>query len=215
MTKEELEKDILDGLKLSDIISKYGFGVSKIYRLAKSYNLRIPRRRKHNLNGRKFGRLTVIEMDRTKRNGSWFCQCECGKTTSVRADHLLNKTRSCGCFFHDLMWKGSGEISGDYWSQVKKHARIRNLEVKVSIHDAWHLFELQTGRCALSGVPISLKRRRSLDIKQTASLDRIDNNKGYIEGNVQWVHKIIQKMKCDLPQEEFVEFCKMVAKEQI
>jgi len=44
----------------------------------------------------------------------------------------------------------------------------------------------------------------------TASLDRIDNNKGYIKGNVQWVLKDINKMKNIHTQDYFIELCKLV-----
>lgn len=46
-------------------------------------------------------RLTVIEEDKTKRNGSvfWICQCECGNTISIKGIYLRNgHTLSCGCY---------------------------------------------------------------------------------------------------------------------
>lgn len=46
----------------------------------------------------------------------------------------------------------------------------------------------------------------------TASIDRINSNKGYSLSNVQWVHKTINKMKCKLSDDEFIAFCKAVAK---
>ena len=55
-----------------------------------------------NLQGQKFGRLTVIEQD-TEHKGAaayWKCQCECGNIKSIRGSNLTSKnkpTRSCGC----------------------------------------------------------------------------------------------------------------------
>lgn len=52
------------------------------------------------LTGRKFGRLTVVELDkaRSKRKSYWICQCECGNRKTVRSDSLKNGAiRSCGC----------------------------------------------------------------------------------------------------------------------
>ena len=46
---------------------------------------------------------------------------------------------------------------------------------------------------------------------QTASLDRIDNTKGYIIDNVQWVHKQVNFMKGTMKQTEFIEFCKLIS----
>ena len=46
--------------------------------------------------------------------------------------------------------------------------------------------------------------------RQTASLDRIDSNLDYIEGNVQWVHKRVNAMKSDMSTKEFLEWCTLV-----
>jgi len=56
----------------------------------------------------------------------------------------------------------------------------------------------------LSGLDISFTGK-------TASLDRIDNEKGYVEGNVQWVHKDINNMKHTYPNDYFVNLCQQVA----
>jgi hypothetical protein len=49
--------------------------------------------------GNTFGKLTALyEVQGNKRKQQWFCQCECGKTTIVRASYLCNgHTKSCGC----------------------------------------------------------------------------------------------------------------------
>ena len=44
-----------------------------------------------------------------------------------------------------------------------------------------------------------------------ASLDRIDNTKGYEIGNIQWVHKDVNWMKHDFDQSYYIQTCKMVA----
>ena len=45
----------------------------------------------------------------------------------------------------------------------------------------------------------------------TASLDRIDSSKGYIEGNVQWVHKSVNIMKCDFSSDIFIGICNQIS----
>lgn len=61
-----------------------------------------PKMRK-DLLGKRFGKLTVIGIDeeRTKDNKVyWWCQCDCGNTTSVQSTALTRKknfTKSCGC----------------------------------------------------------------------------------------------------------------------
>lgn len=46
--------------------------------------------------------------------------------------------------------------------------------------------------------------------EQTASLDRIDSSKGYIPGNVQWVHKDVNKMKLALSEKRLLELCTLI-----
>lgn len=115
-------------------------------------------------------------------------------------------------------FKGCGELSMSYLNTIQKGAQKRELEYSVTAEYLWSLFVDQEQKCALSGVDIALDPQYSINSKnnqkkftQTASLDRIDNNKGYIEGNVQWVHKSINFMKSDLRQDEFVQLCEAVA----
>lgn len=44
----------------------------------------------------------------------------------------------------------------------------------------------------------------------TASIDRIDSSKGYIKGNIQIVHKTLNKMKLNMRDEEFIAICEEV-----
>jgi hypothetical protein len=68
------------------------------------------------------------------------------------------------------------------------------------------MFSTFTGKCALSGVDISL------DYGGNASLDRIDSSLGYIPGNVQWVDGKVNLAKRNMSDAEFIEMCKMVVK---
>lgn len=105
------------------------------------------------------------------------------------------------------------EISGSYWKRVKRGARDRGLQVEITIEDAYDVFVAQNSRCALSGCFINFsKKETNVENRHTASLDRIDSQKGYVQGNIQWVHKKFQWMKGDLPQEEFVKRCGEVYK---
>lgn len=76
----------------------------------------------------------------------------------------------------------------------------------------WNLFLKQNSKCALSGVDIILTRPYSC-LKQSASLDRVDNTTGYRIGNVRWVHKIANRLKNALQDEELFEWCKRILKE--
>ena len=71
------------------------------------------------------------------------------------------------------------------------------------------MWELQKGCCNLTGLSIILPKGGNHE--NVASLDRIDSSRGYIKDNIQWVHKDINRMKWDFPQDKFVKLCFYVA----
>ena len=80
----------------------------------------------------------------------------------------------------------------------------------------WGLYVLQDKRCALSGVPIEFGTNRVVGrIEKTASLDRIDSDKGYVKGNVQWVHKDVNVMKRAISQERFIQLANQIANKHL
>lgn len=109
-------------------------------------------------------------------------------------------------------WIGCGDISGAYLGSLCRSADVRKLDFVITIEYMWHLFLQQNRKCFFTGLPLVFVDRYNINCtKQTASLDRIDSNKGYIEGNVQWVHKDINHMKHRLQDTRFIELCKLVA----
>ena len=169
-----------------------------------------------------YGKLKVISEHSKTRNGHYryTCLCECGNYTNVLLTHLRqNNTKSCGCDkpigkTHS-MWEGIGEISGNFWynhivRNAKGEKKRKVLELSITKEYIWELFLKQDRKCKLSGLelkfPISNKDRN-----YNASLDRIDSSLGYIENNVQWIHKDINMMKRIYNNEYFINMCKLIA----
>ena len=108
-------------------------------------------------------------------------------------------------------WKGCGDLSGAQWSQILGCAKSRGISVNINIQDAWKQFELQNGKCALSGVELLFSEKAGGYWRETtASLDRIDSKMGYTKNNIQWIHKRLQAIKLDLPEQEFFKWCKLI-----
>jgi len=148
-----------------------------------------------------------------------FATCECGRSKWVSANYLFGgRSKMCRhCAKEGQLsgrWKGHGEISGTRWHIIKDSASGRRggkkKQFKISIEYIWNLFLKQNRLCALSGLPI--KFAKNYKDSTTASLDRIDSAKGYIEGNVQWTHKEINKIKLDLSVDRFLFLCEEVTK---
>lgn len=176
--------------------------------------------------GNKYGLLTVESFAGTTPCGhkTYNCTCDCGNSvirtgTSIRR----SENSSCGCFSKKgsahHQWTGIGEISSGFWyDHIVKSAngskygnRTRRVkDLTLTIEEAWDLFLKQDRKCALSGIELIFPNKGK-DKSWTASLDRIDSSKGYVLGNVQWVHKDINIMKNKFDNQYFIEMCKKIA----
>lgn len=174
----------------------------------------------NDLSNKKFNRLTALYVHSKDRNGNirWHCKCDCGKEKDILASHLVaGNIKSCGCairFGKDhKQWTGVGDLSGQFWNQIERGANgskgRKKLEFDITKEYAWNLFLAQDSRCALSGIELYLPKR--WNDTTNASLDRIDSSMGYVEGNVQWIHKDINKMKNSFNQEYFISMCKLIS----
>jgi len=168
--------------------------------------------------GKKFHNLLVVELaGRNKwRQLLWRCRCDCGNEV-VKVSGDLGRTRSCGCKHssqdqktgaNSPFWKGVGEISGYRISQIKENAKRRGHPYELEDDYLWSLFLEQGRKCALSGLELAFGMKGAE--MGTASLDRINSSKGYLVGNVQWVHKDVNLMKMDLDQNYFLDLCEAI-----
>jgi hypothetical protein len=111
------------------------------------------------------------------RKTRWNCICKCGNEGIVESyDLRTGHHKSCGkCHYHMF-------IQDSWWGEIKKQADRRGYEFSITKDYLTELWELQEGKCALSGLELYMpkKAREQRGPKCTASIDRIDNSKGYI-----------------------------------
>lgn len=147
-------------------------------------------------NGSTFGRWTVIDA-KHRRGGHTVatCRCECGAERTVRHDKLLNGTsKSCGCLraelrvTHGMTASAVRKESHEYWVWNTMVQRCTNPNIKnfsdyggrgITVADAWLKFE---GFFADMGP-------RPSDLH---SLERTNNNLGYIKENCVWAERATQ-----------------------
>jgi len=174
--------------------------------------------------GERFGKLVLIDFSHRKNQPTpankwgkkyyWKCKCDCGAIITTGLNNLMggNKT-SCGCIKkgkESHKWKGYEDIPGWVWCKIRSNAKRRGLELDIDLEYLWEIWLEQDGKCVLSGQPLRFEHERLKALNQTSSLDRIDSTKGYIKGNVQWVHKDLQAMKWDKPEDVFFNLCRKV-----
>jgi len=103
-------------------------------------------------------------------------------------------------------WTGYEEISGRLWLTYKKEAERKKIAFEITIEDAWDVLVEQDHKCALTG--------KTLGKRNVASLDLKEPDKGYVEGNIQWVDKRIHQVKRNLIDRDFISLCEEVASYQ-
>ena len=209
-----LEEYIAKKRSAANIAKEYSVTPKNVCYWLKKHNISARKNIAIDLTNQKFGNLTVISRDHTKKNLNsmgtfWLCKCSCGNDTIVKRTSLIGGfTKSCGCFRKNKIYKGYESISGVYFSRLKKGAGSRDLKFDISIKDLWDLFIKQKKLCALTKIKLNLVRNYTKNrIDQTASLDRIDNQKGYVKNNIHWVHKDVNIMKGKLDVNYFIEIC--------
>lgn len=230
---ERLKETIQNSKSLREVAVKMGLSSHHVVKkFAKENNIDISkfeRRSRHNhLIGKTFHMLKLLSIEflksksgnKEKTRTYANCVCECGKNKRIRLDELKsNRVLSCGCHSHNRWnmitsqnpaFTGCGELRSCLVSQYKDNAKRRGIPFDLSVKYLWEIFEKQERKCDLTGLPIWFGRVHYHN-ETSASLDRIDSNQGYIEGNVRWVLKDINMIKGAYNNEYFVRLCNLVA----
>jgi hypothetical protein len=175
--------------------------------------------------GKTYNNLTIrkIYRDSSQKIKRIMCECDCacGNKKITRLEAVLSKrVISCGCAYKNRKsmlgnknpaFTGVGDIGSRYFNDVLKvSAKKRKIPFNLTKEYLWDLFIKQDKKCAYTKIPLHFGRA-GYTLETTASLDRIDNSKGYEEGNVQWVLKDINRMKWVFDSKYFVELCTLVA----
>lgn len=206
----------VDGKTAKNIVLRYKIKHPH-FRFGKTYDVMI---------GKTFGKLTILSIYGIKEKGKRTkyiakCRCECGNEKDILVSSIkARRITSCTCDKsrykkitgkNNKNFTGYEEIRGSWWKELKNKTKRRKINFSIDIQEAWDLFIKQDRKCALSKVTIRFGRVGKRE-EMTASLDRIDSTKGYIQGNIQWVHKAVNIMKSDLPNDIFIAFCNEISK---
>lgn len=165
------------------------------------------------------GKTEIREYPSGNKHHIWRVQCSCGNVFETQAQKIMTGSKGgCQKCYGGKMrgknsphWKGGAFVPGYFVAKVqaKLSRKSRLLDYSVTLEYLDDLWRAQNGRCVYTDVELSFGNHVE---ECTASLDRIDSLGDYVEGNVQFVHKTINKMKWDLTDIEFKSFCVLVAK---
>lgn len=182
----------------------------------------------HDLSGKMFGMLLVVEKAKTNHlsKAMWLCLCECGGQITTLAESLRSGgTTSCGCK------KPKKPRSSYVLSEAGKEA-IRHKNSLPSGEAAWnkvinmykkcakqrgHSFELTdsevkaltSGNCTYCGTPpakISRPKNDKNGVYPYNGIDRIDSYQGYLLNNVVTCCNQCNVAKMDKPMIDFIQW---------
>lgn len=142
---------------------------------------------------------------RGKNGRRWVCK-ECASTLPEGDLRKLRKTLDPSYKNHVNSLKSESlkrNFEAGMWRAAKRRARIKGLEFNIEVADI-----VIPEICPILEVPLVLGTKDNYEY--TPSLDRIDNSKGYIKGNIMVISKKANSMKNSASLQELKNFCKNV-----
>lgn len=166
-----------------------------------------------------YNNLEAVEHSHRRNNITyWKFKCLLCNNEHIAGlqDVRRGKTKSCGCQLNkghsNGQWKGYEGLSGRTYSHYKGGAIKRGIEFNISLEELWNIYLKQDKKCPYTGIDLILEcKDQDSRTPANASLDRIDSNLGYVNSNVAWIYKPINKFKGTNSHEEFISLCKLVA----
>ena len=90
---------------------------------------------------------------------------------------------------------------------IKTRSKLKNLDFDL---DANYLLSIPSDVCPVFNFKLSWGQSKRIADFNSPSLDRIDPEKGYIKGNVQWVSHLANTMKNNATKEQLVQFANWI-----
>lgn len=135
--------------------------------------------------------------------------CEVCGAVVVRERRMVSRAKREGrkiTCSHACARPRSDKFGFYHWT-TRKRAKIKNLEFNLTTKFLEKLFQEQQCKCALTGIEMTLNSIYSKEKSLFhASLDRLDNSKGYTQDNVQFVCLGINYMRNSVSLNHVKEF---------
>lgn len=180
--------------------------------------------------GQRFGKLTALYpycvYGGSQRKIGWVCLCECGTTCNIVSQNLRQgTTTSCGCYHKSICGENSRRlpkgISGSnmLFSSYRARAKEKSQDFSLSVERFREITSTGCHYCGKQPSQIIKPSPKTSRYTEDGSIhgqyvfngiDRVDNSRGYVEGNVVPCCKICNRAKLDSSYEEFISWIRGV-----
>lgn len=159
------------------------------------------------LTGRKFGKLLVVSRSLKSPGVWWDCLCECSRTRAFKAS-FLKRRKSCGCnSINKELSDGALSSKREIFHRYKKGAEKRNLLFEINFDEFIELVQQDCYYCGEKPT-ICFEANEAREGFICNGIDRLDNSKGYISGNIVSACKRCNYSKADRGKKEFILWIK-------
>ena len=138
--------------------------------------------------GNRYGRLIVRTLTQKRKFGQivWKCVCDCGKNKEVLSSALRQgTTRSCGCLRnHDKRLKYGESSKRLLLRSYKYSAKKRGHSWGLSKRNFYQLVSADCHYCGAKPRQVYQPNKKSFGSFSYNGIDRVENLRGYCEGNV-------------------------------
>ena len=130
---------------------------------------------------KRYGTLTVLSFvdNGVQKHARWKCQCDCGRLVIRRGDRLRRgEAKGCKCSRKEY---GRNPAANKVWREYKWRAKKRMVPFEIA-RDVFD--ELTKLPCHYCGAQPATVRQYSGHEFVYNGIDRMDNGRGYVMGNV-------------------------------
>ena len=160
----------------------------------------------------------ATEINRQKKKGKKLFYCNLSCAGKVNNTHLKPYQEKLKRNTGSGNWLRKKDIYSQFryhLNNAKRHTDNKDL-IDLDLEYLKTLWDNQQGKCAVTGIELKIKhihtkKQRTDKSPYQASLDRIDNSKGYVKGNVRFVCYMFNIARNDFTDTDVIEFCKKVA----
>lgn len=120
--------------------------------------------------------------------------------TIFKQDNTLTQCNECNCARVKSM-------SPEYkmWNRAKQRAKAKGMCFNITVDDI-----TIPERCPILGIPLIVHSGKSGAYKDSPSLDRVDNERGYEKDNILVISQLANSMKGAANEEELIAFANYI-----